>query len=103
MSDFLGFSACKSYTWTQDIVGRGRPYSPKEGTLNTLGEWTEGNTFPTTSLDVPHVMRSFLFRKIDSTTNACPLIGELTFRVRFMVQKAPILGVQLTMREFNLF
>lgn len=48
--------------------------------------------FPTTSLDVPHVFRSFLFRKVDLTTNPCPLIGEFSFTVSFLTQKVPRLG-----------
>lgn len=103
VTSFLGFSACKSYTFHSDMLGRGALFSPKEGTLNSLGEWTTGNTFPTTSLDVPHVMRSFLFRKVDAATNGCPLIGEISFRVRFMIQKFALPGVSLGKGDLSRF
>lgn len=43
--------------------------------------------FPTTSLEVPHVIRSFLFRKLDSTATLVPLIVELSFKISFFTQK----------------
>jgi len=81
VSSFLDFTAVRSYTWTRDIVGSGKAFSPKDGLLETAGEWTSSNMFPTTSLSVPHVFRSFLFRKLDNFANPCPLIGEFTFDI----------------------
>jgi hypothetical protein len=37
VTSFLDFTSVRSYSFLRDIVGRGTAYSPKEGTLNSLG------------------------------------------------------------------
>jgi len=37
ISGFLGYSSCKSWTFKDDFSSSGAPYSPKEGTLASLG------------------------------------------------------------------
>jgi len=50
VSDFLNYSSVRTYTFTRDIVGSGRPYSPIDGTLAGNGEWKQNVWYSTSQL-----------------------------------------------------
>jgi len=50
VSDYLNYAGVRTYTFTRDIVGSGKPYSPIDGTLAGDGEWKQGVWYPTSKL-----------------------------------------------------
>lgn len=84
----------------KDISGSSAAWSPIDGDIQTKGAWTSTNVFSTTSTEVPHICRSYLFRKLDNFVNECPLVAELSFLVHFSVPRTPLAGMKrLTMSE----
>jgi len=86
-----------------DIFGSSAAWSPTDGDIETKGAWTTTNLFSTSSAEVPHICRSFLFRKLDNFVNECPLIAELSFSVHFSVPRTPLAGLErLMLREVDM-